>query len=152
MTNTNKTTGRDGTVRLNEIARVRLGRTSAEVDEPERRRLVMFPNPSLKADPSHFRNRMTANTIILTGWMIILIMIMVLLELHIRSLTTHSFSWVRPSGAKIWNRASASEQPHRAKEIGGRAIGLSRQGRQERQIKTVPRLGDVLPKTTGPTA
>ena len=87
---TGSTTGHDSAGRINAMPPVLSERTSTEPAEPEGRRPAAFHNLAPTAYSNRSRKRITANTTILICWLVLLAVSLVVLELHIRSLTRHS--------------------------------------------------------------
>ena len=85
------TTGSGWTVAPNAVLRARGSRTSAHKAESGCPRRATLQNLAQTADSSRVPKGITANTAILICWLILLIVTLVALELHIRSLTRHSF-------------------------------------------------------------
>ena len=83
---TDSGTGHSSATATNSVLPVRDERTSAQRSRPAIPRPVIIQN----AASNGRRKGMTANTAILVCWLILLVVMLVALELHIRDLTLHS--------------------------------------------------------------
>jgi len=84
------TTGGGWTAASNATVRAHSGRTSSQHAESEGIRLAGLHNPT-QTGHANLRKPITANTTIVICWLILLMVTIVVLELHIRRLTRHSF-------------------------------------------------------------
>jgi hypothetical protein len=85
------TSGHGWTAASNATVRAHAGRTSSQRAESGGIRLATLHNPTQTGHSNRLRKSMTANTTIVICRLILLIVTLVVLELHIRSLTRHSF-------------------------------------------------------------
>jgi hypothetical protein len=74
----------------NSVLRLRVERTSAQRSKPAVHRPAALQSAVQIAQSNGRRKGMTVNTAILICWLILLIVVLVALELHIRSLMIHS--------------------------------------------------------------
>jgi hypothetical protein len=74
----------------NSVLRLRVERTSAERSNPAVHRLAALQSAAQIEKSDGRRKGMTVNTAMLICWLILLIVVLIVLELHIRSLTIHS--------------------------------------------------------------
>jgi hypothetical protein len=84
------TTGGGWTAASNATVRAHSGRTSSQRAESEGIRLAGLHNPTPTGHSDRLRESVTANRTIVICWLILLIITLVVLELHIRSLPKHS--------------------------------------------------------------
>ena len=85
------TTGGGWTAASNATVRAHSGRTSSQRAESEGIRLAALHNPTQTGHSDRLRESVTANRTIVICWLILLMVTIVVLELHIRRLTRHSF-------------------------------------------------------------
>ena len=90
-------TGNDSAGPFNAISRLRRQVTPAEPTQSEGTSQAQFQTPAQTEHPNRW---ITANTAICICWLILLIVILVVLELHIRSRMAHS-SYETPAVVRV---------------------------------------------------